>query len=129
MTTHLPMQLVRLWLMNAEIVSCPVFVGHMPDEPAHVVVVYDDDAMMDGRLMAGEVIEWPYVQIRARGSTPSEARATIMAIKDAVDALLNYTIEEQVIHALHRKSGIVDMGVEPDKRRSNYSLSVLVSLG
>jgi hypothetical protein len=116
-----------------------VFVGVRPDEPDAQILVSRGVGILEGRLHpTGEIVEQEAVQIVVEHPRYDIAEQKIIAITSTLDT---NTLDEEItvidaygtgtttyiIHALTRRSSILGLGVDQN-RRSRYSFSVNYTL-
>lgn len=110
----------------------PVFVGHMPDEPANCICVYDTTGNIDGRISTGKTIEHPGVQVRVRAIDHPTGYPKITNIRNHLDSILRQGIVigeySYTIQAVTIIGGIQALGQEPDgERRNNFTINGILT--
>lgn len=105
----------------------PCYVGHMPDldgTPSEVACVYDIPAGVEDRLMSGEVIEKPLVQVKVRSENYETAygkAAALAAVLDAtVRTVVTDTSESWTVHNASRITTLMNIGNETGRKRYNF---------
>lgn len=110
----------------------PVWVSGMPDEPDNAIAVYDTDPLEDGRLMEGETLLHPGVQVQVRGTDRREAHAKMEEVRVLCDKLLGEVVTTETqswrIQEASITSGPVSLGREEETRRYIHTINVLLTL-
>lgn len=111
----------------------PVYVSGQPNSPDNVVTTFDISGDDKGRTMFdGKRTEWKGVQILVRSSTPEEGAARAEAIKAGVLVVVNERVsiggDYYLISCVSVKSGVLNLGNEPDTGRAMFSLNLLVTM-
>lgn len=116
--------------------SWPLFVSHMPDGPnvpTDCGCIYDTSGVLDGKLMAGIVIEHPGIQLRVRSRDYQTGWAKIEATALVLDAINYDTLTknslEYELQNFSRTSGIVSLGLERGtNRRFLFTVNFAVTI-
>jgi hypothetical protein len=111
----------------------PLFVSHMPDEINDVGCVYNTSPIIDGKLMCGDVIEHPGIQITIRTNDYEIGRNKAEILALALDVLYNQlvTVEEKafIVQNARRMTGITDLGLEiGTKRRYLFTIDYVLTM-
>lgn len=142
--THPPATVVRQILLNANIVRLPTdaasvppcYVGQLPDTPhapATSVCVYDTPGVADDRLLRGEIVDYPGIQIRVQSQDYSTGWALAESIRSIVDGVLlaDVTLGSSTynVHSLRRTSPIFSIGnASGTKRMEVFTLNLLCTM-
>ena len=107
----------------------------------NVVTFYTTTPLQDGRLMVGETIQHPGVQIRVRSTDDGTGYRKIAAFEPACDAIHRHTVTLEneggesgttayLIHAVSRASGILPLGSIPNQdlfiHTINFTMTIAV---
>jgi hypothetical protein len=112
----------------------PVHEHLMPGAPDSAIVVYDTSPVLDGRLMSGPVVKKPGVQIEVRAAERDYSGGwnRIEFISIMLDSVLREGMSmadgDVVIVAVHRTSGPVSLGQEPERRRWLFTYNAVLTL-
>ena len=93
----------------------------------------DSEGFMDGRLMTGEVIDHPGIQIRVRSRNYQTGFQKISKVAKNLSELSNFPVVmpsglSYTIHNVSRVSSILPMGIEPGTRLFLFSVNFLVTV-
>lgn len=130
-----PILIVRSFLVSESLASLPssdtdwpCHIGSMPDSADVSVCLYDTAAMKDGRLMDGETIDHPGIQVKIRCKDYQVGWRKISAISASLDFLNREEItidsETYLIENMNRASSIMPMGIAKDDTKRRYLFSV-----
>lgn len=115
-------------------VTWPVYQTTIPDHssvPDDVLSVMDTAALRETRLMNGEVILRPGIQVLVRGRTYQEARAKAESVSQLFNLVVNFTIpieeESYKITSIQTSGDILVLGQEQDTKK-RWLLSVNATL-
>lgn len=114
----------------------PAYISFMPDTPDEVVVIYDTEGDMDGRLMAtGEQIEHPGIMIQVRGKSYLDTCNKAAQIALALDQVRNVWVAADSsswynVLNVSRTSPVIPLGIEEDARgrRHLFSLNMVLTM-
>ena len=113
----------------------PLYSTHLPDNKNVEVncgVVFDTVGVSDQRSMTGNWPEHPGVQLRIRARDNATGYLKIEEVASALDEVANGTIEigvlEFEIQNVRRVSPVASLGVEPGKRRVNFTVNFLLTI-
>lgn len=111
----------------------PIYIGTLPDSPDNLISIYDTTPIKDGRMMSGETIIHPGIQIRvrSRGYTMGFDRlASVIANLDNLKRVqISYNSDSYLISSFQRTSDPLPLGVDPDNRlRQGFTVNGTVSL-
>lgn len=99
----------------------PIHTGGMPNDPDAAICIYDTAGQNDGRLMTGETITHPGIQVRVRAADYPTGFAKIKALRNYLDALHNESIllatVTYTVAAYKHRGSIISLGQEPDNKR------------
>jgi hypothetical protein len=110
-----------------------VFVGHIPDAPTNAVGVLGSTPVLQGRNhKTGETVEHPGYRVLVRSKTYPSGDTVANAVNNALDTLLRTTVELEddtyVIQAVHKTTGLIPIGRDPDNGHENWSITGYFSL-
>lgn len=103
-----------------------LFISFMPDEPNIAIGVYDTAGISDGRVMTGEKIVHPGIQIRIRHQDYRLGRRRADDIATALDNQIKTVVAVEsdtsyILHNVSRQGDILPAGIdEQDKQRRHY---------
>src|SRR6266568_4440050 len=126
--------LLNLDLGEGEGEDWNAFISFLPDTPDRAICVYDTAGKMDGRLMDGEQVEHPGIQIRVRGPDYAETWEKAQDIALSLDTMQKVvvTVEEKgyIIHNVSRTGAIIPTGVEETggNRRHHFTINMVLTL-
>lgn len=134
-----PAQVIQYALVSAGVgalpatgVLWPVYNSQLNDKPDGALCVYNTSGILDGRLMAGTVIEHPGIQIRVRAAIDADALAKIKEVGTALDGFKNKEVvigtTTYVIQNASRKSPIIGLGVEDGTKRVSYTINYTLTI-
>ena len=114
----------------------PLYISHLPDGSnvkTDAGAIYDTTGINDMRSMDGGVPQHPGIQIRIRSRSYETGYAKIEDIANALDEVVNASIEigvlEYEIQNVSRTSPIVSLGVEPGtRRRFSFTINFLLTV-
>ena len=113
----------------------PGYISFMPGQPDNAVAIYDMPGEDDGRIMSGEKIDHPGVQVMVRSKVFATGWDKAEEIATALDNQSRTTvaIESSPIYILHnasRKGTINHMGLKEDdgQRRHYFSINMTVTI-
>ena len=125
-----PAQVFQKWLISKALGSdsdaetllpWPVYVGFLPESPDDLIVVSDTTGAKDGRLMVGETIFHPGIQIRIRSLDYVAGYTKAQDIFKALDKIknLNVVVNQSTVRiaAFTKSSDILNLGTDPETRR------------
>lgn len=104
----------------------PASISFLSDEDDDAVAVYDTAGELDGRIMTGEQIEHPGIQIQVRAKSYPTAWGKANEIALALDnqSQVSVAVESDATYLVanvSRRGAIVPMGIdEKDGRRRHY---------
>ncbi len=102
------------------------YISFMPDEPNIAIGIYDAAGRPDGRVMTGEKIIHPGVQIRIRHPIYRTGAQRVRAIATALDNQIKTVVAVEsdtsyILHNVSRQGDILSVGMdEQDKQRRHY---------
>lgn len=110
-----------------------VAINGMPDSPDAVVAVTDSPLFRsDGRLMNGEYIHFPGIQIRCRNRDQNEAYAQIEVVRGLLQSVVREEVEVDNIlfrvDNLSINSPSLFIGYDSDSERPNFTLDVYATI-
>jgi len=143
-----PAQIIQQVLLDASLTNPPVnkntvwpsFISFLPDAddaPNDAIGIIDSMSVKQTRLMIGEVIERPGVQILVRSQKYDVGYARARAIVAELDEVINRPVqidstESYLITSVNRTSGVIPLGREPSgmgtKRRELFSINILFTV-
>ena len=134
-----PAQVIQYALVAAGVghlpaigVTWPVYNSQLNDKPDGALCVYNTSGILDGRLMAGTVIEHQGIQIRVRAAIDADALVKIKAVAAALDSFKNTEVvigaSTYTIQNASRKSPIIGLGVEDGTKRVSYTINYTLTL-
>lgn len=113
----------------------PGYISFLPDEEDTAICVYDTRGTDDGRLMTGEQIEHPGVQIRIRTQDYNTGWRKAFDIIEQLDGVNRLTValsseEAYLLSNVSRTGGIMPMGIDPEdvRRRHNFSINAILTV-
>jgi len=111
----------------------PLYISSMPDDEVNCGAIYDTAGVLDGKLMTGEVIIHPGIQLSIRSNDYETAYAKIEAITLALDDINWDTIVVEgttyQLQNVSRATPIFPLGSERGyKRRFIFVVNFLMSL-
>ena len=114
--------------------SWPVFISFLPDLPHVILVVYDTAGTEDGRIMDGEKIEHPGIQVSVRSPLYLDGWRKARAIADAFDDQLRTDVVIDSdgtyrIQNISRQGNILPVGVDEEdgQRRHYFTINAVVT--
>ena len=136
-----PAQILREHLIQAGLIedengaTWPSYFDHMPSgkDKQEVVSIHNAVGLKDGRLMTGEEIEHPGIQIRVRARAYATGYQKLSAIADELSnisqrLLVMSAISSYNISSVSRTSPVLPLGVEPETRCHLFSLNCLATI-
>lgn len=111
----------------------PVTVNRMPEDGDKRIAISDTQPVPDGRLMAGEVIEHPGVQVRVRATIDRVAYHMATKLALAIDEIKRIAVmmpdgRTYRIDNASRKGGIIRLGPEPGTNRYHYTVNAALTI-
>lgn len=113
----------------------PLYATHLPDGKnvkTNCGVFRDTVGVSDQRSMTGEWPEHPGVQLRIRARDNATGYAKIEDVANALDEVAFGTITigalQYRIQNVRRTSPVASLGVEPGKRRVNFTVNFLLTI-
>lgn len=112
-------------------VNWPVFISSLPEKGNEAICVYDTGGTSDGRLMSGETIIHPGVQIRIRSSRYAAGWDKGEAIGRFLDTIFRQAVVDLqnvtwVVVGVHRRP-LLALGREPEGTRQNFTLNATLT--
>lgn len=109
----------------------PIYISAMPEQSAAAIAIYDTTGVGDGRLMGGESIIHPGIQVKVRAKDYPTGWAKAEAIGRFLDTIYNQQIEgvEDVLYtvfAVHRRPTIA-LGSELEGTRQQFTINAVMS--
>jgi hypothetical protein len=134
-----PADIIRQLLLDLGLVAATgdwtTFVSFLPESPDNAVCVYDTAGRPNGRLMAGEQIIHPGIQIRVRGLSYPAVWAKSNTIATALDSLARVLVaisstEAHTLLNVSRTGDIIPVGIEEEggRRRHHFTINAVVTL-
>ncbi len=136
-----PAQIIRKVLIGASLAvdsttaAWSIFTSNLPESPDTAVAVYDTVGTPDGRLMTGERIEHPGIQIRLRTASYPDGWNRAKDIAAVLDAIHNFEVtisvtEKWKLQNVSRTAPIIPLGIETegDRKRHNFSINAIITM-
>lgn len=113
----------------------PLYATRLPDGrnvKTNCGAIFDSSGVQDQRSMTGEWPEHPGIQLRIRAENNEIGYAKIENVASALDEVYNGSITigalEFEIQNVSRTSPVVSLGIEPEKRRVNFTVNFLLTI-
>jgi len=113
----------------------PLYSTHLPDNKnvkMNCGVIFDTVGTSDQRSMTGEWPEHPGIQLRIRARDNATGYLKIEEVASALDEVAFGTITigalRYRIQNVRRTSPVASLGVEPGKRRVNFTVNFLLTI-
>lgn len=106
----------------------PITVNGEASSPNNVITVYDTEARPDGRVMQGDVLSHPAIQVRVRAQTQSIAHAKAKSIAYKFDKVVYHntvTIDANsyCVHSISRSPSFIYIGAD-EKTSKNEVITI-----
>lgn len=111
----------------------PMFISFGPAQPDEAIFLYDTAGIHDGRLMTGERIVHPGVQIRVRGANYAEVyqRAKFISLfladVKSMEVVVS-TLQVYEIVNISQPGDLLPMGLIQEGDRTNFNFTINVVL-
>lgn len=110
----------------------PIFVGRIPTDPDACIAAHRDMVPTEGRYhRTGETVHREGIQIRVRHKQYLEGQKRVLAISQAFDNVVNYTLSVETkrykIQAIHQITTPIYIGPDPNDRQ-NFTLNCLATI-
>ena len=113
----------------------PLYATHLPDGKnvkTNVGAIFDTPGTQDRRSMTGEWPEHPGIQLRIRARNSPEGYAKTEDVASTLDKVafggITIGVLEYRIQNVRRTSTVVSLGLEPEKRRFNFTVNFLLTI-
>lgn len=136
-----PAEIIRQFLMDNDLgtdpdlgEAWPIFVSFLPASPDNAICIYDTMGQQDGRIMTGEQIIHPGIQIFIRGPDYPTTWGKVGALATALDMQRRSVVTVDAEHSyclqnVSRTGDILSLGLEQsgDRRRHQMVINALVT--
>lgn len=134
-----PADVIRTFLIDEDLGSdggtWPIYVAFLPDTPDDAIVVSDTAGMQDGRVMSGEQIIHPGIQVVVRGVDYVLTYSKISDIALALDGINGLSValsseDSYTLKNVSRTGDILPLGMDEvgDRRRFNFSVNAVITI-
>jgi hypothetical protein len=128
-------QTLELCSKPSDNLGWPIFIAFLPDAPQvpqNACAVYDTTGVADGRIMTGETIIHPGIQLSVRSTDYQTGYQKIYQLACALDLVFRVTLSREAITYLiqnvTRSSPIVSLGREQSTDRFLFTSNHVVTL-
>lgn len=104
----------------------------LTNDNRNAIFIFGTTPEQDGRLMSGQVIEHPGIQIRIRGMTDEDAEVKGMAIESALAGVKHLTVpvggNNYLVESFKKTSGLTFIFQEEVGNRRHYTINGTITV-
>ena len=108
-------------------ITSDIYLNDMPDTPNNIISIYNTGGTNSLHALDTISAEQPSFQVRVRHTSNATALGWIDDIKDALDGLVDETINSTVYISIFLSSDVLNLGKD-DRERCNYSINFITKI-